>query len=945
MSPRSPDGRSIKDLATEEDREQHYFERQEPEDESDPIDKKETSWDEETVHEEFTSRRPPSPFASFLRETRDPQAWINSLMWTGFKKPLEIVDLPSLPEWDDADAVHKRFSTFWSTEQQKVKRPVNSLLTYIQGTPTRNFMFRIFGQHFGYYTAAALLIVPTARSFTDNAILQIMLRMGMNMKTALIKTVYHKSLKLSNSARQSKSVGEIVILMQVDTEKVNGASPFLQNTWSALVQVLGNVALLLYYMGWSSLVGIGLLVLIVPLQGRVVQKMMLIQRVSLKNTGRRVKVINEVLQGVRVVKAYAWEEPFTSTINRVRDLELRSMRSRVYLRAIQTCLMLATPVLITVVSFAIYAGVQKKNMTAATVFTSLSLFNSLRQPLMMYPFVINGVLTGYVSLKRLSRFMQSEEMHPIPRGPIVDDKPVLYIEKSTFQWVATEVTSKRSPTVSTSGIGIQAFCLRNISLTVNRGQIIAVVGPVGSGKSSLAAALLGEMQQVSGDTFTANGRLAYCAQQAWIMNASLKDNILFGLEYDEGRYRAVLTACALDQDLVNLPDGDETEIGERGINLSGGQKQRVSLARAVYADMDVYLLDDPLSAVDAHVGAHLFSKCIMGFLSDKTRIFITNQLQYAPSVDHIVVLEDGRVAEQGKFQDLVSKEGEFSRLMQETGIQKEEESDIETSDNTMSPVNWGGVERKGMLVQDEYRTRGTLDLSVYKNYWTETSYVMPLCVLALYCAVQCLDAFNRYWLAYWTRDHFHQSTAFYLGIYAGLGIFFAGLLYFRMLSQLMLGLWTAKKFHEGVLQSILRAPMSFFDTTPVGRILNRFSADQQAVDETLPFTWVSFLNILFQAFSTIIVISLNTPIFLLIFLPTSILYAFIQQVYRRTARELKRLGSLSISPVYQQFTETLNGLPTIRAYQHFEDRFMEMCAGHLLALTGAVSFCVLKSSH
>ncbi|BBN10413.1 hypothetical protein Mp_5g03360 [Marchantia polymorpha subsp. ruderalis] len=547
-----------------------------------------------------------------------------------------------------------------------------------------------------------------------------------------------------------------------------------------------------------------------------------------------------------------------------------------------------------------------------------------------------------------------------------------------------EDESKDTTSVGTSKSGVyqkkldpevtprpEKFSLRNISLTVNRGQLVAIVGPVGSGKSSLAAAFLGEMQQISGENFTANGTLAYCAQQAWIMNASLKDNILFGLEYDEGRYRAVLSACALDQvnvpfqqsmslrfpnpvpafrtstylDLVNLPDGDQTEIGERGINLSGGQKQRVSLARAVYADMDVYLLDDPLSAVDAHVGAHLFSKCITGFLSDKTRIFITNQLQYVPSVDHIMVLEEGAVAEQGAFEDLVLQDGEFSRLMKESGIQKgEEETEEETSD-TMSPLCWGGGERKtlrrtkyrarastysgkGLLVQDEHRIRGTLQLSVFKNYWTEASWIMPLFVLALYCAVQCVDAFNRYWLAYWTNNHFRQSTAFYLGIYAALGVFFAGLLYSRMLSQLMLGLWTAKKLHESVLDSIMHAPMSFFDTTPVGRILNRFSADQQTVDETLPFSWVSFLNILFQAFSTIIVISLNTPIFILIFLPTGVLYTFIQQVYRRTARELKRLGSLSISPVYQQFTETLNGLATIRAYQQ-EDRFMEMCAGKL----------------
>ncbi|OAE35389.1 hypothetical protein AXG93_2587s1040 [Marchantia polymorpha subsp. ruderalis] len=1012
MSPRSPENRSAKEHAFEEEDEERYVDHEASQDDL-ITDKyvKETVSAEEPMPSE-TSPRPPSPFEGFLEEVPDTQSSFPAKIVTAraFEDRLFIIDKRDeafideneVREFKDSEisphdrssqeskvpdptgkidsAVQVQVLAFEAIESEEksnspdisitVENLVQGILaeiayscvppavinpTSVYSTnisyPSYGFDVLAFlilellayscmlgGHRFGYYTAAAFLVVPTVRSLTDNTIMQIMFRLGMN----------------------------------VDTEKVNGASPFLQTTWSAIVQVIGNIALLLYYMGWSAMVGIGLLLLTIPMQGKVVQNMMLIQKVILKNTGRRVKVVNEVLQGIRVVKAYAWEEPFNATINGVRALELKSMRRRVFLRALQTCLMLATPVLIMVVSFSIYAGVQKKDMTAATVFTCLSLFNSLRQPLMMYPFVINGVISGYVSLNRLSRFMQSEEMHPIPRGPITGDKPVLHMENSTFQWVSGSIggfgrpspdayspvmedESKDTTSVGTSKSGVyqkkldpevtprpEKFSLRNISLTVNRGQLVAIVGPVGSGKSSLAAAFLGEMQQISGENFTANGTLAYCAQQAWIMNASLKDNILFGLEYDEGRYRAVLSACALDQvnvpfqqsmslrfpnpvpafrtstylDLVNLPDGDQTEIGERGINLSGGQKQRVSLARAVYADMDVYLLDDPLSAVDAHVGAHLFSKCITGFLSDKTRIFITNQLQYVPSVDHIMVLEEGAVAEQGAFEDLVLQDGEFSRLMKESGIQKgEEETEEETSD-TMSPLCWGGGERKRIfgilkfktaklmpifiqtLRRTKYRARAsTYSGKVFKNYWTEASWIMPLFVLALYCAVQCVDAFNRYWLAYWTNNHFRQSTAFYLGIYAALGVFFAGLLYSRMLSQLMLGLWTAKKLHESVLDSIMHAPMSFFDTTPVGRILNRFSADQQTVDETLPFSWVSFLNILFQ-------------------------------VYRRTARELKRLGSLSISPVYQQFTETLNGLATIRAYQQ-EDRFMEMCAGKL----------------
>ncbi|CAM6094780.1 unnamed protein product [Calypogeia fissa] len=958
-----------------------------------------------TVPHDFTPAPSPEQAAGLL--SRLTFWWITGLMKTGWKNPLEIPDLPCLPDSDDADVVQRKFLKVWDAERQlpepallkvlfrafwpklllaaflqlisillQFTPPIflNCLLTSIQGTATNNFMYRIFGKHYGFFTAGAFLVVPSFRSLTDNAILQIMFRLGMNVKTALVKTVYQKSINLSNSARQSRSVGEIVILMQVDSEKVNGAFPFLQTMWSAIVQVIGNIGLLLFYMGWSSMVGVSFLLITIPLQGKIVKQMLKIQKLILKNSGKRVKVVNEVFQGIRVVKAYAWEESFCTTVNGVRAIELKFMRSRVFLRALQTSVMLATPVLIMVISFSIFSGVQKKAMTAATVFTSLSLFNSLRQPLMMYPFVMNGVLTGYVSLKRLSRFMQSEEVQPVQRGPITENNVVLDVEKSKFQWVPGSIggRGKIRPS-STNGLEAKTrqedggnisqdapFSLEDISLTVRRGQLVAIVGPVGSGKSSLAAAFLGDMQQISGPKFTARGTLAYCAQQAWIMNASLKDNILFGHEYDDGRYKAVLSACALSADLTSLSDGDLTEIGERGINLSGGQKQRVSLARAVYADLDVYLLDDPLSAVDAQVGAHLFTKCIAGFLSDKTRIFITNQLQFVPSVDHIVVLKDGNIAEQGTYQELVVKDGEFSRLMQESGIRSDEEVDdeVQTPDTRCpgSPCSDVGkrprrikhsmrdhyYSRKGTLVEEEHRTRGTLQLSVYKKYWTEASSIIPFCVLAFYCAVQATDAFNRYWLAYWTYNHYHQPLSFYLGIYAALGVFFTALLFFRMLSQLMLCLWTAKLLHESVLESVMHAPMSFFDTTPVGRILNRFSADQQAVDETLPFSWMSFLNILFQAFSTIIVVSLVTPFFIIIFLPTGVLYAFIQQVYRRTARELKRLGSLSISPIYQQFTETLNGLATIRAYQQ-EDYFMEMCAGKLNVNNRA--YMLLQSSN
>ncbi|GJP77074.1 hypothetical protein CLOP_g7507 [Closterium sp. NIES-67] len=1059
--------------------------------------------------------------------------WLNPLMNAGYRKPLEQADLPPLPPCDDAKAVSVKFAHVWAEEIHKDKPSLtralfrcfryrliigalvqfvnvllqatppiflNAVLLFIQGTPTDHFMKKIFGDNFGYYSAAALFVVPTVRSLLDAQYNNIMFRLGVHVKTALVEIVYDKSLKLSNGARQGKSVGEIVTLMQVDTEKVSMTTPFLHFTWSGLLQIFINLGLLIYYIGWSAVAGFALLIITIPTQGKLVSLLLAMQRKILLNTGRRVKVINELLQGIRVVKCYAWEQPFTAAIAGIRSVELKAMRSRVWLRAVQTCFMLATPTLIMVVTFAFYSEVAHGNMMASTVFTALSLFNSLRIPLMIYPFVINSVLAGHVSLQRLGKYLSSAEMQHVEKNEDKGDDPVaVSIDHGNFQWStakppaassskpggskvapgmgggfggpmgmagggppgsARSAASKaggqeakgkqggkkgwwrwgKSKAVAAEKVGEGAeekgsggadvkdkgkekekekpFALIDVKISVPRGSLFAIVGSVGSGKSSLISAILGEMEaqredeegggarkstdRKSGERrrsserrsserrrsgseggvangeneedkcrVAINGSLAYCSQQAWIMNTSLRENILFGHEYEEDRYNAILDACALRKDLAALPDGDSTEIGERGINLSGGQKQRVALARAVYADTDIVLLDDPLSAVDAHVGAHLFERCVRGILENKTRVFVTNQLNYVPEADLIAVVDKGTVVEQGTYKDLMARGGMFARLMLESGSHKHAPNALDgpdaASSSSSSPAEpaskqlsrlvsrgrqLGGSKARtrsmsrrasfstqGTLVDQEARARGVLKMEVYRKYWLETSWVIPAGVLMLFVIVQAVDAFTRYWLAYWTKNQFNQSAGFYLGIYASLAMLYTILVYFRTLGQAFLGLWTSKKLHEGMLSSVLRAPMSFFDTTPVGRILNRFSADQAGVDETLPFSWSTFLNILFQVFGTIIVVTIVTWEFIIAFIPVACLYFWVQQTYRKTARELKRLDAVSKSPVYQQFTETLNGLPVIRAYNQ-EERFLRMCDDKLDANNRA--FFLLK---
>eukprot|EP00899_Mesostigma_viride_P024421 jgi/Mesvir1/5163/Mv15301-RA.2 len=1050
---------------------------------------------------------------------------------------------------------------------------LNSLLLYLEGRPTNNFMYKIFGKEYGYYAAGALFLVPFTRSLIESQFFIIMFRMGMQVKTVLISLVYYKSLRLSNSARQSKSSGEIVTLMQVDTERVNQTAPFLHTLWAGIFQIVANVGFLLYYIGPSALMGVFVMLLLIPSQARIVRKLMMMQRDTLKYTGKRSKYINEILQGVKVVKAYAWERPLTKGVEDARELELKAMRKRVHYRAIQSMVMLAAPTLIMLATFFTYTVIAGKEMRASTIFTALALFNALRMPLMMYPFVLNAVFSGKVSLTRLASFMNLEELRVKAPMRDVPDQDAINISKSDFQWVSVQrgggrgsmtgdgsskgagkppggppggptlekkksrfsfrrtksaaadkgdgkdgkagspsgppglkpgssgvaivhveevpekkgegqgtdevvlkelqkgeggkgedaskeggdapskpsengvgegaakgtVNGEGQPHPVENGNGVHAmnghaavggeeggkangvaangatspagatedqepFKLKNVNLTLKRGELLAVVGPVASGKSSLAAAILGEMDQKEGDAVAINGKVAYCAQEAWILNATLRDNILFGLEYEEERYQQVIKACALEPDLKVLPAADLTEIGERGINLSGGQKQRVSLARAAYSNADVILLDDPLSAVDAHVGSKLFLGCIAGMLKGRSILFITNQLQFVPYADAVVVMKQGEIVEKGTYKELMEANGEFAALMRESGSHVEEQLALDEEKAKKegegkegativpipeegAPAEEGGARapagdsvpgagggapvegkegataekggeagaekktdaaataspsaNKGALITKENRVEGWLSLHVYKVYWTVGSSIVPLLVILLYVLVQVVDAFNRFWLSFWTEDKFDRSLGFYLGIYAGLGFAYTLFVYLRTLAISLIGLWTARIFHERLLHAVMRAPMSFFDTTPVGRILNRFGADQSSIDDTLPFSWNSLLNMLFQVLSTIVSIAVVTPYFLPIFFPLCILYAILQNIYRRSARELKRLESLSKSPMYQQFTETLSGLSTIRAYRQ-EDRFIKMSDS--IVDTNNISFFMLKGA-
>nr|CAD7445720.1 unnamed protein product [Timema bartmani] len=470
----------------------------------------------------------------------------------------------------------------------------------------------------------------------------------MRIRSAIISVIYRKALTMSYGARKESTVGEIVNLMAVDANRAMEVSMQLNMLWSAPLQI----ALALYYLwqilGPSVLAGLGLMILMVPLNSFIANKVKSLQIRQMKSKDKRIKLINEVLNGIRVLKLYAWEPSYEKELRDIRKKEVNILKKAAYFNAATSFTWTCAPFLVSIVTFATFVLIDENNVLDAEIaFVSLSLFNIIRMPLGMIPMLITTIIQALVSLERINKFMAGENLNPENVSHESSEKCPLLVQGGTFSW----------------GLGEQPV-LNNVNLRVDKGALIAVVGTVGSGKSSLMSAILGEMDKVSGHVNT-QGSIAFVPQQAWIQNASLKDNIMFGKNSDERYYNKVIEACALKPDFKVLPGGDDTEIGEKGINLSGGQKQRVSLARAVYNDADIYLLDDPLSAVDSHVGKHIFEKVIgpTGLLNNKTRVLVTHGITFLPKVDLIVVLTDGEVSEKGTYKELVQRKGAFADFL------------------------------------------------------------------------------------------------------------------------------------------------------------------------------------------------------------------------------------------------------------------------------------------
>eukprot|EP00028_Trichosphaerium_sp_Am-I-7-wt_P005430 CAMPEP_0168519036 /NCGR_PEP_ID=MMETSP0405-20121227/7077_1 /TAXON_ID=498012 /ORGANISM="Trichosphaerium sp, Strain Am-I-7 wt" /LENGTH=1028 /DNA_ID=CAMNT_0008539499 /DNA_START=322 /DNA_END=3408 /DNA_ORIENTATION=+ len=660
------------------------------------------------------------------------------------------------------------------------------------------------------------------------------------------------------------------------------------------------------------------------------------QKKVMEHKDKRNKTMNEVLNGMRIIKFFAWETSFYDRVTFIRNAELSSLRTTQLMRAAFIFIFVSTPLFVSMAVFGTYVGLGHE-LTAPIAFTALSLLKIMRAPLIIFPMVVSFSVDCKISIDRLTKFLASEEADSYVGSDPADENAV-EIQGGEFEWVDNKSV------------------LSDIDLKVKKGELLAVIGTVGSGKSSLLSAMLGEIPKSNG-TVKVNGSVAYVPQQAWMQNAKIKENVYFGKTPDVKRYERAVAVCELSKDLEIFPAGDETEIGEKGINLSGGQKQRISIARAVYQDDDIYLMDDPLSAVDVHVGQAIFDNCIAGALHGKTRVLVTHNLYMLPNVDRIAVIVKGKVVELGTYDELMAKGQEFTRLIEELKENDEEnglrgsEDDPDTprtprklnkSSGSNTSLNSprkleksGSIELKksqsmvvdekakeGKLMEKEKRGEGQISMHTYHKYIIAVGgYMIALLLMLVFIIASVSSMATDWWTSQWTANKYHKDkkSLFYLEVYIGISFCFCFVTLFHSVILIIVGLFAAKNMHQDMLRNILRAPMSFFDTTPSGRILNRFAKDQSVLDETLPPSLGSLVRTCLSVVGIIVIIISVTPIILVLLLPLSFVYKFVQRYYILAAVDLKRMDSVSKSPVFALFSETLAGTSTIKAYNRVND--------------------------
>ncbi|KAL2936008.1 ABC transporter C family member 3, partial [Bienertia sinuspersici] len=762
-------------------------------------------------------------------------------------------------------------------------------------------------------------------------------QIGIRLRAVTTVMIYNKCLNLPSRSshklqgehgRSGGSGGELMNAVAVDVEKIQYFVVYMHDTWLILLQI--SLALLILYkkLGLVASIGAFSVTLILMTVNTMFMKWQeKFQKKLMESKDNRMKVTIETLKNMRVLRFQGWESSFLSKILQLRKIELQWLKKYLYSSVLISFFYEVGPTSVALVAFGscIYMGIPLK---MGNILSALATFGVLQGPIFLLPDTISMLIQAKVSLHRIASLLSLDELEDdgLENLPFGSSNTAIEVVNGNFTW---DVLSSPSSTTTTA-------TLKDINFKVSHGMKVAICGAVGSGKSSLLSCILGEMGRISGDIKLC-GTKAYVAQSPWIQSGTVQENILFGKEMDLERYDQVLEACCLKKDLEILSFGDQTVIGERGINLSGGQKQRIQIARALYHDVDVYLFDDPFSAVDAHTGSHLFKEVLLGLLSEKTVIYVTHQIEFLNNADLIVVMKNGSIAQVGKYNDIHIPGSEFTKLvgaqnaaMTSTDTNKAAPNSVKTRNEN---VNGEADDEKkaadlspaSQLVKEEEREKGRVGFSVHWTYIT-TAYggVLVLLMTLVLIISQILQIGSNYWLT-WATPSSKGVKPIVSGptvilVYASLAISICFCTFAVEILVVATGYKTATLLFTKMLQRIFCAPMSFFDATPTGRILNRCSTDQSAVEKQIPRLLESIISSIIQLLGTIALMSMVSWQVLIIFIPLIFASFWYQQYYMPSSRELSRLSRVCEAPVIQYFSETMSGITTIRSFDQ-ESRF------------------------
>nr|XP_021196505.2 ATP-binding cassette sub-family C member 4 isoform X3 [Helicoverpa armigera]WRX06129.1 ABCC1 [Helicoverpa armigera] len=867
------------------------------------------------------------------------------------------------------------------------------------------------------YCATAVIMMSLVIAFLNHHGTYSTQQFGMKVRIAACSLIYRKVMRMSSGALAQTTAGQVVNLLSNDVNRFDYAFIYTHFIWLLPLQVIVVCYLIYLKIGYAAIVGvIGIVLQTIPVQSYMSKLAARLRMRTACKTDERVRIMDEIINGMQVIKMYAWEKPFEQVVALARKNEIKCITSASYLRGVYLSFMVFTERLtlyITLLSYSLF-GYQ---VTADIVFPLAQFFNTLQGTLsIIMSNAVSFLAEALISVQRLEAFMLFDEREDLRSVPDVDIAKLVQmvdnkkkkinlsevdLRPNTFKKIDEEgiynpgfecnekglMTSTLCPMPVNPDVGILIqnvsaswtddgpITLNQLNLMVPKGKLCAIIGSVGSGKSSVLQLLLSELRSSNGRIYL-SGPLSYASQEPWLFVATVRQNILFGLPYNSKKYKEVVRVCALQKDFQQFPHGDQTLVGERGASLSGGQRARINLARAVYRQAEIYLLDDPLSAVDAHVGRQLFDECISGYLRHTTRVLVTHQLHYLKAADYIVIMNNGSVEAKGSYDELVSTGKDFAKLLSSSHDENEDKKDVEkpppmsrrTSarlSTTRRPSlceSTGGCE-VAQEMEEEERESGSMGWRVYGAYLRAGGKAPPLLFMILLLVIGQLSAtLCDYWVTFWTNEvttlkekannrtikdyHVDRSppldngtfnlssyfsgvnlqpdldihafigpldTSQYLYVYSALIVCCIFFITARAFMFFKVCMTASRNLHNDMFHSMLRGVMRFFDTNSSGRILNRFSKDIGALDELLPRFLLECIQIYLVMFS---ILALNAAALIWTLLPTTIillLFYTILQIYLKSAQGIKRLEGTTRSPVFSHMSATLNGISTIRS--------------------------------